>query len=255
MPILDIGGSGVYYTVKGEGTPIVFIHPPLITSVNFRYQIEELSRKFKVITFDVRGHGRSAYSETPVTYQLITNDIRNLLDYLKIDKTYLCGYSTGGSVVLEFLLANQDRAIGGIIVSGMSEIRDFLNQKLITLATILSKIGAIRLLGLAISFDNSDSKKTFDNLFQEALKGDKRNIEQYFRYSLTYNCTSQLDTIYLPVLLVFGTKDKYFHQYAKILHEKLPRSELELISEKHQIPTKSAQELNQLISRFICKQE
>lgn len=47
MPMLDVGGSALYYRVKGEGIPIVFIHPPVLTSLNFTYQAEELSNIFK----------------------------------------------------------------------------------------------------------------------------------------------------------------------------------------------------------------
>jgi hypothetical protein len=51
-------------------------------------------------------------------------------------------------------------------------------------------------------------------LHHKALKGNASNIEQYYRYSLQYNCTNQLDKIDLPLLLLYGTKDKSFLQYA-----------------------------------------
>lgn len=255
MPIIDNDGSNLYYTVKGKGIPIVLIHPPFITSASFKYQIEELSKNFKVIAFDIRGHGRSPFSEVSITYRLIAKDIKHLLDHLGIEKAYLCGYSTGGSVCLEFLLEYSDRALGAIIVSGMSEICYSYTKKLIIIATMLAKWGAIPLLGLAISWGNSDTMATFRQLYQEGLKGDKHNIEQYFRCSLTYTCTKQLAMINQPILLVYGTKDTTFFQYAKLLHEKLPKSQLELLHQKHQIPTKSAKELNRLIRRFIQSYE
>ena len=251
MALLDLGGIRLFYTVKGEGTPIVFIHPPLLTSANFHYQLDELSQKFKVITFDIRGHGRSEYSVQTITYPLIVDDMRHLLDHLGIDKAFLCGYSTGGSIVLEFLKTHSARALGGIVISGMSEVCDWYLEKRISLASLLSKEGTIRLLSLVISWGNSNTKETFMGMYREALKGDARNIEQYYRYSLQYNCTHQLETIDHPVLLVFGTKDKSFHKYAQILHEKLPHNQLKFINEKHQIPTKAAIELNQLIDDFL----
>ena len=112
MPMLDLDGISLYYTVKGKGIPIVFIHPPVLTSVNFKYQMDELSKKFKVITFDIRGHGRSKYSKQAITYQLIVEDIKHLLDHLEVKKAFICGYSTGGSISLEFLLSHGDRALG-----------------------------------------------------------------------------------------------------------------------------------------------
>ncbi|MEH6948172.1 alpha/beta hydrolase [Bacillus sp. JJ634] len=252
MPMLDIDGANLYYTVKGNGIPIVFIHPPVLTSSNFKYQVEGLSRNFKVITFDIRGHGRSQYSDTPIIYSLIVEDIKRLLDHLNIQKAFICGYSTGGSIALEYLLNAPDRALGGIVISGMSEVKDRELKQKISLGISLANKKAVPLLALAISWGNSNKQELFNKMFNEALTGNSINIEQYFRYSLHYNCTNQLKNIPLPVLLVYGKKDKQFHYYAKLLHENLPYNELQVIDyAKHQIPTKSANDLNQLITHFI----
>lgn len=254
MSMLEVNGVRLYYSVKGEGIPIVFIHPPLLTSDTFHYQLIELSNKFKVITFDIRGHGRSQYSPTPITYPLIAQDIKVLLDHLKIEKAFLCGYSTGGSIVLEFLLTSTNRALGGIVISGMSEVSDEKLRNKISLGLKLAKAGALPVLAFSISWSNSDSTKLFKKLFTTATKGDGRNIEQYYRYSLEYNCTEQLLNIHPPVLLIYGQKDKGFHRYAKILHENIPNNELIFIEKvNHRIPSKTTNELNQYISQFISQ--
>ncbi|MDQ0971836.1 pimeloyl-ACP methyl ester carboxylesterase [Neobacillus niacini] len=252
MPMMDVKDVSLYYNVKGNGTPIVFIHPPLLTSENFRYQMDGESQDFSVITFDIRGHGRSHYSNQTITYPLIVEDIKRLLDHLGIEKAFLCGYSTGASIALEFMLTYSDRAIGGILVSGMSEASDLYLRKRISLAVKLANSRSLSFLAYAITWGNSDTKEMFRNLYNEAVKGDARNINQYFQYSLKYNCTNQLDKIELPILLVYGKKDKSFHRYANLLKEKLPCSELYFIDkEKHQIPTKAATKLNPLIAHFV----
>ncbi|MFE4810053.1 hypothetical protein ACFQ9Y_02630 [Peribacillus simplex] len=54
-----------------------------------------------------------------------------------------------------------------------------------------------------------------------------------------YNCTQQLEKINLPILLVYGKKDKPLHHY--VLNERLPCTELKFIDlAKHPIPTKAA---------------
>lgn len=88
-------------------------------------------------------------------------------------------------------------------------------------------------------------------MFKEARKGNGKNIWQYYCYSLHYDCTNQLRNIQLPVLLVYGKKDKVFYSHAKLLHEKLPCNELKFIDNvKHQIPTKAARCLNEMIQQF-----
>ncbi|MCM3238758.1 alpha/beta hydrolase [Heyndrickxia oleronia] len=252
MPVLYLRETSLFYTVIGDGIPIVFIHPPLLTSANFMYQLEELSKQYKVISLDIRGHGQSGYSKETITYPLIVEDITHLLDYLGIEKAFICGYSTGGSIVLEYLLTNANRALGGIIISGMSEVKDLYLKGRISLAVNMAKEKAIPFLSLAITWGNSNNRHMFKMLYKEARNGFANNIQQYYRYSLEYNCTAKLHNIYLPVLLVYGKKDKSFHKYAFILHEKLPDNILLFLNdEKHQIPTKAAHKLNKVISEFI----
>lgn len=252
--MIDIDGTNIYFTVKGEGIPIVFIHPPTLTSVNFEYQLENLSQYFKIITFDIRGHGKSSYSSTPITYQLIVEDINRLLDHIGINKAFVCGYSTGGSIVLEFLLTSENRSLGGIVISGMSEVSDTLLKNRISLGVKLAKAGLVSVLAWSISQSNSDNQKLFKKIFADAKQGDSRNIEQYYTFSLHYNCTNRLRNINHPVILIYGKKDKQFHSYAKLLHDQLPVNELIFIENtNHRIPTKAANELNNLISHFVKK--
>jgi pimeloyl-ACP methyl ester carboxylesterase len=243
----------MHYTDHGKGIAIVFIHPPVLTSLNFQYQIQELSADFRTIAFDIRGHGRSEPSGKEITYPLIVEDIRQLMDQLKIEKAFICGYSTGGSVVLEFLLTYPDRALGGIVISGMSEASNKSLRNKISLGRIFSKIGAVGTIALSVAWAQANTKLSLLRLlFNDAKKGNAKNAEQYYQYSLHYNCSSHLENIHHPVLLIYGEKDKQFHPYAKLLHQRLPKNELFFIKNtKHQLPTKAPGKLNDLIQQFI----
>jgi pimeloyl-ACP methyl ester carboxylesterase len=252
MSFIDIDGRSLYYTEQGKGTEIIFIHPPVLTSKNFKYQLDGLSSNFRAIAFDIRGHGKSQPSNKPVTYPLIVEDIKYLMDKLSIEKAFICGYSTGGSVVLEFLLNYPERALGGIVIGGMSEVMDQPLKNKISIGLLLAKLRAIGTIALANSQTNSKNLIHFFESFKYARKSNAKNVEQYYRYSLEYSCTDQLGKIDLPVLLVYGQKDKPFHPYAEMLHERLPKSELFIIPNvDHRIPTKASKELNELIKQFM----
>lgn len=247
-----INGYQMHYEDCGKGTAIVFIHPPVLTGITFQYQMK-LSADFRIISFDIRGHGQSELSREGITYPLITQDIRQLMDHLKIEKAFLCGYSTGGSVVLEFLLTCPERALGGIVIGGMSEVNDKKLRYKISSGRFLTRIGAISAIALSTAWGQAKPKLSlFRSLFDDAKKANAKNAEQYYQYSLKYNCTAQLGNILQPVLLVYGEKDTMFHPYAKLLKERLPKSELVFIKNtKHQIPTKAPGHLNELIKQFI----
>lgn len=256
MPYADINGTKLYYQIKGQGAPILFLHPPLMTGHTFAYQQHQLAEHFQVITFDIRGHGKSPYSEAPITYSLIAEDIRQLMDNLAIQKAYLCGYSTGGSIALEAMLAYPDRFFGGILVSAMSEVSSPVLKTEIWLASALSAAGAKRLLAAAISAGNADSLQTFKQLYRSSVQGDIRNLHQYYRFSSQYNCTHRLKELRAPILLLFGQKDKRFKRYVRILQKHLPISSLYMLGNAtHQIPTKEAKRMNDIIRMWVARQQ
>ncbi|UQZ85097.1 AB hydrolase superfamily protein YvaM [Paenibacillus konkukensis] len=87
MPMATVNGAVLHYDSVGTGVPIVFIHPPLLTGEVFVFQ-RELRDRFRIITFDVRGHGLTK-PEGAITYAAIAADMVGLLDALNIPKAYV----------------------------------------------------------------------------------------------------------------------------------------------------------------------
>lgn len=252
MPKLPINGVQLDVISQGTGIPIIFIHPPVLNHNVFTYQIRELSKHFHVIAFDIRGHGKSEASSVPLTYPLIVEDMKQILDAHQIDRAYICGFSSGGSIALEFLLQHPERSLGGIIIGGMAEINNWKLRAQIHIGIGLSKLKAIGFLAFNFAITNRRKMRDFWKMFVAARKGNAKNIEQYFRYSLDYSCRSRVSNITAPVLLVNNVKDNIFLPFSRFLHKKLPNSELKLIqNSNHIIPTKEAEKLNNLIIEFI----
>jgi pimeloyl-ACP methyl ester carboxylesterase len=252
MPFVTINGTRLNYQVKGEGLPIIFIHPPLLTKAIFNYQVAQLSGSYKVITFDIRGHGHSASSVVPLTYPLIVEDMKQLMDYLNIDKAYVCGYSTGGSVAIDAILNDPDRFYGGLLVSALSEASDLYLRARLKLAVSMCRLNARKPLIYAICRGNADRNATFQQLTKDAKAGTLINWRQYYEYSEHYNCTNRLAEIQQPMLLIYGKKDRSFYKYADILEQHLPSNKLVLIrGVSHQIPTKAALSMNEIIRQWL----
>src|SRR5690606_33292022 len=87
----------LYYQTKGEGLPIVFIHPFVMAHNVFMHQ-EPLAEKYQTIFFDMAGHGNSSKGDVPLTIELLAEHLKKLLDRIGIDKVVVCGYSHGGLV-------------------------------------------------------------------------------------------------------------------------------------------------------------
>ncbi|ASF41008.1 hypothetical protein CEH05_18320 [Halobacillus halophilus] len=115
----------MYYTSSGAGVPIVFIHPPHMGHHVFKYQ-NVLSNQFRIITYDIRGHGNSGKNEKPPTIQQLANDLQLLLDRLGIDEAIIVGYSSGSSIAQAFALTYPDRMKALVLSGGFPEINTFL---------------------------------------------------------------------------------------------------------------------------------
>lgn len=105
----SVNGIQMYYAVFGQGDPILLIHGGLGHADIWASQVAELSKTHKVIVADSRGHGRSTRTEEPFGYDLMASDYLALLDYLKIDKTALVGWSDGGIIGIDIALHHPER--------------------------------------------------------------------------------------------------------------------------------------------------
>ncbi|HZG76806.1 MAG TPA: alpha/beta hydrolase [Paenibacillus sp.] len=256
MPKASVNGTILHYHVHGRGTPIVFIHPPLLNRAVFRYQEVQLADPFQVVTFDIRGHGFSPASEAPVTYPLIAEDVKSLLDHLNIRKAYLCGYSSGAGVALETMLTYPDRIRGSILVGAVAEPDSWSVRAQMAAASALAKLGMKTSLALMVARANADMRETFHNLYYEAVRGDNRNWHEYYDASLKYSPLERLGSIHAPTLLVYGAADRRAHLQGGRLHERLPDSTLARIpGVTHHVPTKGMDAFHDLVTKWIMQHE
>ncbi|WP_315919706.1 alpha/beta fold hydrolase [Mesorhizobium sp. SP-1A] len=104
-----VNGIEMYYAVFGSGDPVLLIHGGLSNADVWASQVATLSKTHKVIVADSRGHGRSTRTDEPFGYDLMASDYLALLDFLKIDKTALVGWSDGGIIGIDIALHHPER--------------------------------------------------------------------------------------------------------------------------------------------------
>lgn len=93
----------IYYEVKGEGKPIVFIHGFGESQDSFRIQKRALSKKYKVVTYDIRGHGLSDKVDYGLNMERFALDLKELIEYLELKDIVLVGWSMGAYVIFEYI--------------------------------------------------------------------------------------------------------------------------------------------------------
>lgn len=119
-------GVRIHYTVEGAGTPVVLLHGFAVDSeLNWRTPgvLPALSRSFRVIAPDLRGHGRSEKSHDPSAYGgKMVEDVLNLLDHLAIERAHIVGYSMGSTLALNLAVNHPDRILS-LVLGGSGWIR------------------------------------------------------------------------------------------------------------------------------------
>ncbi len=97
-----VNGIQFGYTDTGKGTPVLLVHGYPLNRSMWDAQVSELSREFRVIAPDLRGHGESDTPTGTYTMEAIADDLNALLDHLKVDKAVVVGFSMGGYASFAF---------------------------------------------------------------------------------------------------------------------------------------------------------
>jgi 3-oxoadipate enol-lactonase len=113
MHYLDLGNP--------RNLPIILIHGMTFDHQMWNHQIQVLKDKYRVIAYDLRGHGLSTVGDGQYTYKMFTDDLIDLMDHLHIKQAVLCGLSMGGVIAIRAYEMNPDRIKALILCDTRSE--------------------------------------------------------------------------------------------------------------------------------------
>jgi pimeloyl-ACP methyl ester carboxylesterase len=96
-----VNGLKMYYEIQGSGEPVVLLHGAFMAITDdWRVWIGELAKTRKVIAVEMQGHGRTADIKRDITYDNLADDVSGLLDYLRIERADIIGYSLGAGAAM-----------------------------------------------------------------------------------------------------------------------------------------------------------
>jgi len=104
-----VNGVMIWYAVFGRGEPVILLHGGLANSNYWGNQVPALAKRYRVIVMDSRGHGRSTRNAEPYGYDLMADDVLGLMDFLKIPKAAIVGWSDGAILGLDIALRHPER--------------------------------------------------------------------------------------------------------------------------------------------------
>ena len=114
--IAKVNGIELHYDVQGSGEPLILLHGFLECSSLWAPVVPELAKRYKVITVDLRGHGRSTNPSNKFSHPQSAEDIRALMDSLGIKQARAVGFSSGGMTLLRLATKYPERLSKMVVV-------------------------------------------------------------------------------------------------------------------------------------------
>jgi pimeloyl-ACP methyl ester carboxylesterase len=104
-----VNGIRIWYATFGHGEPVILLHGGLANANYWGELVRTLQGHYQVIVMDSRGHGRSTRDTAPYGYDLMASDVIGLMDFLKIRKAAVVGWSDGAIIGLDIAMQHPER--------------------------------------------------------------------------------------------------------------------------------------------------
>jgi len=128
---VDVAGGRIAWERAGSGAPVVLIHDGLLPAASWDDVWTPLAQRYDVVRWDRRGYGASTSTTRDYASE---DDLRALLDHLKLERVALVGCSSGGGLALEFAIAHPERVsalvLEGPVLSGFPYSHHFYERSL-----------------------------------------------------------------------------------------------------------------------------
>jgi pimeloyl-ACP methyl ester carboxylesterase len=209
---LPVDGATLHYEATGTGEPVVLLHGLGSSTRDWEAQVAALAQRHRVISMDLRGHGRSDRGRGPYSIAGFAADVAALLTHLGIPSAHVCGISLGGMVAFQLAVDFPERVRTlAVINSGPA----FPGRTLRGRLTLLFRFAVIRLKGLP-SLAPIIAGRLFPKPEQEPLRrtfierfagNDRASYEATLRAIGGFDVSERVGRIRCPVLVLASERD------------------------------------------------
>jgi Predicted hydrolases or acyltransferases (alpha/beta hydrolase superfamily) len=140
----------------------------------WKAQIDELSKNYFCVTYDIRGLGESPVGDGQYTMESFVDDLEIIIDKLKLDKPVICGLSMGGYISLRALERMQDKFSATILCDTRSEADN--NEGKLKRAAAIKRINTEGLAPFAKDFITNCFGDNYKKTIKKNLKNESQNL-------------------------------------------------------------------------------
>lgn len=255
-------GIETNYELVGAGPCVVLIHGFSDNLHMWYNQVPAFSKRYRVLTYDVRGFGQTRGAETPCSMGLFANDLCELLRALEIKSACVLGYSMGGRIALEFALKHPEMTEGLILANSgvgtapgpaMEERRKMMGEILKQ-----GNIDAISEIMTIASF-SPDFEKRDSAAFQK-YKSIKMQNDPSEYYAIMQAIVDSIDSpvelnrLKRPVLIIAGEHDGLMEvSVAESMAKSIQDSEVHILPTGHAAAIEAPEQFNRIALGFLAR--
>ena len=273
MPTLTTDdGVRLHYEETGSGTPIIFVHEFAGDARSWEPQLRHFSRRYRCVAYNARGYPPSDVPDSHERYsqERARDDIRAVLDSLKIERAHIVGLSMGANATLHFGLTYPQRArsltfAGGGYGSPPSARAKFQQDALANAQTIREK-------GMQHFADTYGRGPARLPLQRKDPRGFDEYLRQLAEHSVAgsantmlgvqsrrpsfYDMTAGIARLPVPLLILTGDEDEPSIEASMMIKRTAPKAALAVLPKSgHGINLEEPALFNQLLDDFLHQVE
>ncbi len=258
MPKLSIHNMEIYYEITGKGQPLLFIHGLASDSASWEKQVSTFSEHYRVVTFDLRGHGRSSKSPGSYSIKTLVVDTLQLMKTLQLGPVYIVGHSLGGMIGIQLSTIMPEMVKGLVIVNGYFEgcVRTFADGVECLKHIAINRLRRTQNKGLNLSIHPCPNGKQqlVHPIIKRLASHSGLAYVRTFLALLGWSAKHNLEKIRCPVLVIASEQDFVPVTVKEAYLAKIPRAELVVVPNSgHAVHREQPEKFNHILMEFLMK--
>lgn len=257
MPKIKVQGIHIYYESTGRGQPLLFIHGLGSSLRDWENQVPFFSKKFEVVTVDLRGHGRSDKPPGRYSIPLFASDISELIRLLGLGATHVAGISMGGMIAFQMAVSSPELLKSLVVINsgpefvlrGIRQKLPFLLRRLIVRFMGMQKMGEV--LGKRL-FPKPEQEELRRLIAERWSQNDKKAYLNSLRAMNGWSVLNRLGEIPCPTLILSADQDYTPAAYKEAYAAKIPLARVVVIPDsRHLTPLDRPDAFNLALEDFF----
>jgi len=223
---IKANGISVNYQIKGKGANLVLIHGAGDNLNMWYHQLPVFSKSYRVITYDIRGSGKTESPKGEYSISLFAEDAYQLMKAIKVEGAYFLGYSLGGRIALELALDHPDLVKALVLANSSVGLAppspESLERRQVTLELLdkgdMKRVAEMMTAGAFSPNFKSKNPTEFKRYMKVKLQNKPDGIARLMRSLGVPTATPDLSKVKCPVLLI--TRRAEFHGLCPWVNEK-----------------------------------